>query len=134
MELWLRAALLVPLLVVGLVSFVFVRSQQGAGGALVARQQQSGALTPAAVARVVIAAPDPVTRAAGVWARCTPSGTGDLFNPWHCSIGYASGRQIQYLVTVSANGSYTGNDELVRYRGKQYRDTGVISGCCISIP
>jgi len=129
-----RFATFAPLVLVGLVSFFFVQSKQGDGGTLAARQQQAQALTPTAVANVVKAAPDPVTRAQGVQARCTPLGQGDLLNPWRCSISYASGRDIQYRVTIAASGSYIGDHELVHYRGQRYHDTGVISGCCVPVP
>lgn len=129
-----RIALLTPLLVVGLVSFLYVRSNQGDGGTLIARQQQAQALTPAAVARVVRAAPDPVTRAPGVRATCTSLGTGELLNPWRCTISYASGRRIRYRVTLSASGSYTGDHEILTYHGETHPDTGVISGCCLGVP
>jgi hypothetical protein len=133
----MRTPLLGLLLAVAVVSFVFVRSHQGDSGTFVARQQHAQALTQGNVAKVVRAAPDPVAEprhATGVQARCTPGGSGALLNPWRCSIRYASGRLIQYLVTIHADGSYVGDHELVRYRGQRYRDTGVITGCCISIP
>jgi hypothetical protein len=41
---------------------------------------------------------------------------------------------IGYRVTITADGSYVGTDELVRYHGRQFHDTGTIGGCCISIP
>jgi hypothetical protein len=130
----IKIAVVLPLLAVALVSFVFVRAHQSDAGTLVSRQHQAQALNPAAVSRLVRVAPDPVTRAPGVRARCTPLGTGDLLNPWSCSISYRSGRLIMYQVTLNADGSYTGDHEIVRYHGQRYRDSGVISGCCVSIP
>jgi hypothetical protein len=130
----IRISVVLPLLAVGLVSFVFVRSHQGDGGTLVSRQHRAQALSPAAVSRLVRVAPDPVTRAPGLRATCTPTGSGDLLNPWSCSISYRSGRVIEYRVILNADGSYNGDHELVRYQGKRFRDTGVISGCCVSIP
>jgi hypothetical protein len=128
------AAVLASLLSVGLVSFVFVRSKHGEGGALVWSQEHVPALTPVAVAEVVRTAPDPVTLARGTSANCVPLGRGELLNPWRCSISYSSGRQIQYLVTIRVDGSYSGGDEIVRYRGDRYRDTGMITGCCVDVP
>src|SRR5438105_4864154 len=69
-----RTLLLVPLLALAMFSFVFVRSHQGDGGVLVAAQRHAQALTPAAVARVVKTAPDPVTHAPGVRAACASLG------------------------------------------------------------
>lgn len=130
----LRTALLVPLLLVGLVSFVFIRGHQGDGSTVVVRQQHAQALTAPAVARVVRAAPDGLTGARGTAATCVPLGAGELLNPWRCLISYRSGRQIQYLVTIHADGSYRGDHELVSYRGRRHLDTGMITGCCVSIP
>jgi hypothetical protein len=128
---------LAPLLVVSVVSFVFIRSKAGEGSTVVVRQQHSQRLTAAAVDRVVRAAPDPVAEPAharGIGADCAPLGIGGLLNPWRCSILYPSGRQVGYLVTIHADGSYTGDHEFVRYRGRSYPDTGTITGCCVSVP
>jgi len=129
-----RLLLFLPLLAVGLVSFVIVRSQQGQGATLIMRQQQAEALTPAKLARVVRVAPDPVTHAKGRSASCFPLGSGELHNPWRCAITYPSGRVIQYRVTLHADGSYTGDDEVVRYQGQTHSDTGQIQGCCVVVP
>jgi hypothetical protein len=137
MQATMRAVLLGLLLAVAFVSFVFVRTHQGDSGTLVARQQHAQALTPANVAKAVRAAPDPVaepTHTRGVRASCASLGTGALLNPWRCSIRYPSGRLIEYQVTIHADGSYVGDHELVRYRGQRYGDTGVITGCCVSLP
>ncbi len=130
----LTALFLVPLLIVGMVSFVYIRAHQNTGADLLVRQQHIRALTAAGVERVVGEAPDPVTNAPGVRARCAPAGSGPLSNPWRCVIAYRSGRQIQYQVTLSATGSYTGDHEIVDYRGLRHRDTGSIRGCCIAVP
>ena len=129
-----RVLLFLPLLAVGLVSFVIVRSQQGQGGTLMARQQQAEALTPAKVERVVRVAPESPNGPGGKSATCKPGATGTLHNPWQCSINYASGRVLQYRVTLHANGSYTGDDQISRYQGRTTTGTGVISGCCVVIP
>src|SRR5579884_4031010 len=112
-----KLLLLLPPLVLGLVSFVVVRTQQGEGATLVARQQQAEALTPARVAAVVRVAPDPGTGKPGRSAVCVPLGSGELHNPWRCTISYSSGRAIQYTVTLDASGAFTGEDEIVHYRG-----------------
>jgi hypothetical protein len=126
--------LLAPLLAVALVSVVVVRTQSQGGAGLIARQHAAGVLTPGAVASVVRSAPDPVTRADGRKAVCASLGSGELQNPWRCTIRYASGRLIQYRVTINAGGSYSGDQQIVRFRGRTHRDTGQITGCCIAIP
>ena len=126
--------LLASLLAVALASLVVVRTQSQGGAGLIARQREAGVLTPSAVASVVRAAPDPVTRARGRRAVCAALGSGELQNPWRCTISYPSGRVIRYRVTINAGGSYSGDQEIVRYRGRTHRDTGQITGCCIAIP
>ena len=126
--------LLLPLLAVALVSFVFVRIEQGSGGAFELAQRSAEALTPASVDRVVRVAPDPVTKAKGIRAVCKPLGRGELRNPWRCVIDYASGRQISYQVNINLTGRYVGTHEIVRYQGQTYSDTGEITGCCVVVP
>ena len=126
--------LVMVLLAVGLVSFVFVRSNQGAGDLLVTAQRQAPALTGAAVARVVRTAPDPSTNARGRSARCVPLGHGELRNPWRCVISYPSGRRIQWTVRLRVSGSYTGDDQVVQYQGRASPEPGEITGCCVAVP
>ena len=126
--------LFLPLLAVGLVSFVIVRSQQGEGATLIARQQQAEALTPAKVERVVRVAPESPNGRHGRSATCRPLGSGELHNPWRCTIRYASGRVVQYRITLRANGSYAGDDQVVSYQGRTTPGSGQIYGCCVVIP
>lgn len=134
MDLRLRFLFFLPLLAVGLVSFVVVRSQQGEGAALAARQQSAQALTPHAVERVVRVAPDPVTGKGGLSASCSSLGSGELRNPWRCTIHYRSGRVIRYRVVIHADGSFRGDQEILSFQGRTHPDTGQVSGCCITIP
>ena len=126
---------MVPLIAVALVSFFYLRSHQGDGAILANAQRHAQVLTPAGVSRVVQTAPDPDTNALGKSASCTPLGHGELHNPWRCTIKYASGRLIQYRVTLHANGSYTGDNQVVHYQGRTTSGgSGQISGCCVVIP
>jgi hypothetical protein len=130
----LRILLFVPLLAVGVVSFVIVRSQQGEGATLVARQQNAEALTATAVERVVRVAPESLHGAGGRSADCVQGARGELRNPWQCTIRYADGKLVSYRVTINADGSYTGDDQRVTYQGRTVAAPGQISGCCIAIP
>jgi hypothetical protein len=132
-----RSVVLAPLLVAGVVSFVFVRDYDHDGSTFLVRQQQARPLNSATVETAVKAAPDPVAepvRARGTASFCTSLGTGGLLNPWRCSILYPSGRRVRYLVTIRIDGSFTGDHEIVRFRGRSYSDTGMITGCCVDIP
>jgi hypothetical protein len=124
----------VPLLAVGVASFVIVRSQQGEGATLAARQQSAEALSATAVEKVVRVAPESAHGASGRSADCVPRGSGELHNPWQCTIRYADGKAVSYRVTINANGSYNGNDQVITYRGHNTSAPAQISGCCIAIP
>lgn len=126
--------LFLPLLAVGLVSFVIVRSQQGEGASLIARQQQAEALTPAKLAAIVRTAPESTRGAHGRRASCMPLGSGELHNPWRCTIHYRDGKVIEYRVILNANGSYTGDQQVVHHQGRTWTSSGQIRGCCVTVP
>jgi hypothetical protein len=126
--------LLVPLLAVAVVSFVFITAKHGDGSSFVAAQRQAQALTPASVASVVRLAPDPATHARGRRARCRPEGSGELYNPWSCTISYAAGKRIQYRVQIHADGSFVGSDQRLTAQGRTISTAGQITGCCIVVP
>jgi hypothetical protein len=126
--------LLTPLLAVALVSFLYLRSHEGDGAILVAAQRHAQVLTPAGVSRVVQTAPDPDTNRLGLSARCVPEGHSELHNPWQCSIKYPFGKQLDYTVEIAADGSYTGDHQVVHDRLGTRNSDGEISGCCIAVP
>jgi hypothetical protein len=41
---------------------------------------------------------------------------------------------VGYRVTINADGSYVGDDQVVRYRGRTVSAPARITGCCITIP
>ncbi len=130
----MKATIVVPLLAVGVLSFVLARSQQGYGGALVVQQRDTQPLTAALVDKAVRGAPDPVSGEKASSATCVPLGRGELRNPWRCVLRYPTGRQFRYQITLNVNGSYTGNHELVLLPSPRHPDTGSIRGCCVAIP
>jgi hypothetical protein len=129
-----RLLLLVPLLAVALVSFIYLQSHRDDGAILASAQRHAQILTADGVDRVVKTAPDPDTNELGKSATCTPLGRGELHNPWQCSIVYPSGPRIDYTVRISADGSYTGDHQVVHQHGTTEASDGEISGCCIAIP
>ena len=128
------SALLVPLVVIALFSFIFIRSQQGEGATLAARQQQSRPISPSSVDKVVRTAPDPIGRETATGARCTPLGGGALLDPWRCVLRYPTGRVIQYQVNIRADGSFVGDNMFLVAPPPQRRFGGTINGCCIAVP
>jgi hypothetical protein len=130
----LLATLMLPLVAIGLVSFTFIRSQQGDGDTLALRQHQAQSLTATAVARAVRGAPDPIGNEKAAAAQCKPLGTGELHNPWLCGLIYPTGRQLQYHVSVEPDGSYFGDDQVVIDPPPPHPQPGTIRGCCIPVP
>lgn len=130
----LRILLFVPLLAVGIVSFIIVRSQQGEGAPLVARQESAEALTAPAVEKIVRVVPESARGASGRSADCVPRGSGELHNPWQCTIHYADGKAISYRVTINANGSFVGDNQVITYQGRTTPAAAHVTGCCITIP
>lgn len=130
----MKATILVPLLVIGLLSFILVRSQQNAGGSIAAAQSTAQRLTPASLDNVVKAAPDPIGNEKASSASCTPLGQGELHNPWRCVLRYPTGRTIQYQVTLNLNGSYSGDHELLIKPPPPKPASGTINGCCVAVP
>jgi protein-tyrosine phosphatase len=128
-----QSMLLIPLVAVAIVSFVIVRSQQGSGAALVAQQRDSRSLAPAAVERVVNAAPNPETHRAAIHTTCIPLGNGELNNPWRCVLSYRAGHRVEYEVEIFADGTYLGLNQVVLAPGPPRRSAGSIEGCCITI-
>lgn len=116
--------LMVPL-AVGVAIAVVTIGRRGAGAAFSYAQRHSSALTAKEVERLVSTAPAPVHQVRpGAHASCAPHGGGELRNPWHCSLRYASGLQVSYRVTVRGDGSYL---------GVNLADKSTIGGCCTQI-
>ncbi len=116
---------IVFVLACGLAGTAVALGARGADSQFLYAQQNPQRVRVAEVERVVRTAPDPaVGRGAGVSARCRPRGTGDLRNPWACTVRYATGRRARLTVRIQADGSYTG----------RYRAGGQAGGCCVRLP
>jgi hypothetical protein len=129
-----RIVLFGALAAIALVSFVIVRTQQGAGAETIARQQEAQALTPAKVASLVRQAPEAASGPKGLSASCAPLGSGVLHNPWRCTITYPHGTADRYSVTINTDGTYTGDGQIIYSHRRGSRGDGEISGCCIPVP
>jgi hypothetical protein len=98
------------------------------------RQRLAQKLTLARVDQVVRNAPDPIGNEKATSANCIPFGTGPLGNPWKCLLRYPTGRKIEYDMTLSPDGWYFGDNEVVLVPGGQYQAHGSIRGCCVPVP
>ena len=116
-----------PLLVAGLAGTVVALAGRGAEEAFVHAQRTAQRLETTDVERVVRTAGEPVRgpHPPGIRARCRSLGSGDLRNPWRCTVTYRSGRRARYEVQLKADGSYV---------GRHIDGTGVATGCCVALP
>lgn len=121
-----RTLVLVPVLA-GLFVTGVMAADRGADSTFTgARAAASGPVTAARLEALVRkapvakgVAPDPRTKAA-----CTSKGTGQLRNPWTCTVRYPSGQRVAYRVRVFRNGGFVGRGLVGR---------GGISGCCVPL-
>jgi len=125
---------IVPLLAAGVAGFVFVRSESDTGDRFVSAASHA-IVTARQLETVVRTAPEPVTNHAaepGRSARCHRVERFGIKDAWDCTISYASGRRVTYLVRVEADGSYRGGDMRISFQGRTvHSDTGNVSGCCV---
>lgn len=83
---------------------------------------------PEQVEQAVLNAPEPAAegpKTEARSARCRAGTTGDLRNPWSCTVRYASGARFAYTVQVDADGSF---------EGQTAAGDRIISGCCVEAP
>ena len=83
---------------------------------------------PVQVERAVMNAPEPAAegpKTPARSARCKAGSTGDLRNPWQCTVRYRSGARFAYTVEVDSDG---------RFEGQTADGQRVISGCCVEAP
>lgn len=120
-------AILGAALLAGLAGTATALGGRGTDSAFLYRQEHPPTLRAADVERAVGKAPDPLVGRKGepgVKARCRAHGSGELRNPWTCTVTYRSRRLRPRLrVHIRADGSYAG-----RYAGG-----GGIEGCCIDL-
>jgi hypothetical protein len=102
---------------------------RGADEAFLLRQQNPVRVTPPAVERLMLTAPDPEPphRETATGARCRAEGGRELRNPWHCTVRYPAGRRVRFEVTLKIDGSYVAD----------YVDdpgNATATGCCLRVP
>ena len=117
----------IPLAVAGLAGSVVAIAGRAADPLFEVRQRHPRPLTAEAVERAVGEAPEPVPgpRTRSAEAHCSSRVTGDLRNPWTCTVRYRSGESFRYRVEVEADGSYRGQDRTGQH---------LIYGCCAKPP
>lgn len=119
------AVLVAPLLIAGLAGTVAVLKSHESNAAFVLQQQSLSSVPASALERFVASAPDPqpgTGRRKGLGAACTPGGSGELRNPWSCTVRYPRAHAITYRVAITPQGRVTGVD-----RSGQLR----VYGCCV---
>ena len=123
-----RIMFVVPPLAVGLIATVVALNARNSGDAFVPAQRHLQPLGAPAVERIVSTAPAPIDPSANGQAntRCNAQGSGQLRNPWLCTLRYRSGWTLEYVVNIKGTGAYVGQ--------RQDDPTGFIKGCCIQVP
>jgi hypothetical protein len=116
-----------PLLLLGLVGTVAAFKAHEGDELFVFAQQSLTPLQPSVLERFVASAPDPrpgTGRPRGLSATCTPVGTGELRNPWFCTVRYPRGADVRYTVEIEASGRVKGVDRTGQL---------LIYGCCVGV-
>lgn len=117
--------LIAPLLLAGLVGSVVVLKSHEGNAAFVLQQQSLSSVPASLLERFVASAPDPqpgTARRKGLGATCTPAGSGELRNPWSCTVRYPRAHTITYRVTITPQGRVKGVDRTGQL---------VVYGCCV---
>ena len=102
---------------------------RGADSAFLYRQEHPPRLQASDVERLLRSAPDPLSgRGRARAASCRPGRSGELRNPWRCTLSYGGGeappeRRVGFTARLRRDGSYFG-----RYDGG-----GKAVGCCLSV-
>jgi hypothetical protein len=74
------------------------------------------------VANAVKTVPRTRTGPAGTSATCTTKGSGQLRNPWHCTVRYPGAASRAFVVKVAANQHYV---------AEAVDGQATIDGCCV---
>ncbi len=127
MRTWLPLLLVGPLLAVGIAGSVVTLANREIDPAFEFRARNPLRVEPDQVERAVMNAPEPAPdrKTEATAARCTPGGSGDIRNPWRCTVRYGSGSRFTYSVQVEADGAF---------RGESDDGQRIISGCCVAAP
>ena len=114
------------LLATGLAISAVTLSAFGGDAAFLERQQNARPTPAGEVERVLLTTPSPFAphRRDAVSARCTSRGTGELRNPWRCTVAYESGPKARFRLTVRYDGSF---------KADHLDSSGAVVGCCLAL-
>lgn len=117
-------AIVLPLLAVGIAGAVVAFANREVDSAFEFRARTPLRVEAERVEEAVLNAPEPVPedKTEARAARCRSRGTGDLRNPWTCTVRYGSGQSFTYTVEVDPDGSFRGQNDI---------GDRLISGCCV---
>ena len=118
----------VSLTAAGLGGTVASLSGRGADDAFLLRQENPLRVTPAAVERLMLTAPEleAPRRRTAIRSHCRAEGHRELRNPWRCTVSYPSDAGTPFRVTIRPDGSY-----VARYLED---DSAPATGCCLQVP
>jgi hypothetical protein len=120
-----RELAIIPTIAVGLAAAAVAVSSYQGNPQFAADYQANARLDPHQLASMLMTTDEAVPHGVGpaaIRAACNHGRQGQKLNPWKCSVQYANGDIVRYLIAVAANGKYEGAD-LAGHR--------VVRGCCV---
>ena len=98
----------------------------GGDAAFLERQQAARPANASEIERLLLTTPSPYApqRRDAVEAICVSRGSGELRNPWRCTVGYESGREARFALSLRFDGSF---------RADHLGGSGALVGCCVAL-
>lgn len=121
-----EAIALASALSAGLAVAAVALSGFGGDAAFLARQENARPARASEVERLLLTTPSPFApqRRDAVEATCASRGSGELRNPWRCTVGYRSGRKARFALSLRYDGSF---------RADHLGGSGALVGCCVAL-
>jgi len=119
------ALVVLPLLLTGLAGTVVAVKGRESDTQFIVRQQNLTSIPASLLERFLVSAHDPrpgLGGGKGTAAVCRPGGTGQLRNPWSCTVQYPRGGSITYRATIDPQGYVNGYSRHAKVR---------VYGCCL---
>lgn len=98
----------------------------GGDAAFLERQRKAAPTRAGDIERLLLTTPSPFAphRRDAVEARCTTRGSGELRNPWRCSVAYRSGPKARFRLNIRYDGSF---------KADHLDGSGAVVACCVAL-
>ncbi len=119
-------AALAAVLTTGLAIATVALAAFGGDAAFLERQRKAAPTRAGEIERLLLTTPSPFAphRRDAMRARCTTRGSGELGNPWRCTVAYRSGPKARFRLTVRYDGSF---------KADHLDSSGAVVGCCVAL-